>query len=77
MRRKLLLVLVILNCLLGVAVLARVADSQVLPRGIRDCCEGTGPEAYCCYDCCWFVQNCRSHEDCTMSRPAKIPWAVP
>ncbi len=39
MRRKTVLVLVILNCLLGIALFARAADSQIIPLGIFNCCK--------------------------------------
>jgi len=68
MRRKLVLLLVLLNCALGMAILTRSAESQIIPRGIFDCCEGGGPEAYCCFGCCWFVRNCVGSQDCGIEK---------
>jgi len=65
MRRKLILFLVVLNCLLGLALLARAADSQILPLGIKDCCKGVGGDAYCCWNCCWFISDCQFDRDCS------------
>ena len=73
MRRKLMVALISLNSLLGVALLAGVADSQIIPRMIRDCCEGVGPEAYCCESCCWFVKDCDNDEDCTITQSGITP----
>ncbi len=64
MRRKTVLVLVILNCLLGIALFARAADSQIIPLGIFNCCKDFEEEGYCCFGCCWFNQNCFDDEDC-------------
>jgi hypothetical protein len=51
MRRKLLFALIPLNCLLAIALLARVADTQVIPRGLFDCCKDVGEAGYCCDNC--------------------------
>ncbi|MGD8362979.1 MAG: hypothetical protein PVJ04_16250 [Gemmatimonadota bacterium] len=64
MRRKLLFALIPLNCLLAIALLARVADTQVIPRGLFDCCKDVGEAGYCCDNCCWFIHSCRSDDDC-------------
>ena len=39
MRRRFVFVLILINCLLGIALLARSADSQIIPNGIFSCCE--------------------------------------
>ena len=64
MRRKLTFALVLLNLLLGIAILARSADSQVIPRGILNCCQQDGGDPYCCFGCCWFVYDCKTQRDC-------------
>jgi len=33
MRRRFVFVLILINCLLGIALLARSADSQIIPNG--------------------------------------------
>jgi hypothetical protein len=63
MRRRLTLALIILNCLLGLGVLAQYAGTQVLPLSIFNCCKG-GPDGYCCKNCCWFTQNCTGDGEC-------------
>ena len=65
MRRRLLLGLVLLNCVLGIALFVRSADSQILPRGIFDCCQTVGSEGVCCNNCCWFFPTCDGDEDCS------------
>jgi hypothetical protein len=35
-----------------------------LITGVWDCCQGSGPEAWCEPDGCWFVKDCSSDEDC-------------
>ena len=64
MRRRLIFALILVNCLLGIALFARSADSQIIPRGLFDCCQGAGSEGYCCNNCCWFSKNCESDQDC-------------
>jgi hypothetical protein len=67
MRRSLLIALVALNLLLAVALAAGPARTQILPQGILNCCKYDGSQeslGYCCFSCCWFTSNCRSHDDC-------------
>jgi hypothetical protein len=65
MRKKLIVALVLLNALLAGAFLAVPADTQIIPRGIRNCCQSDGPgDRYCCRGCCWFTFNCFSDQDC-------------
>ena len=68
MRRRLLFVLVLLNVALAVSLLSAPAWTQIIPRGLFDCCKVDNPgEAFCCRGCCWFVRNCDEDEDCTGS----------
>ena len=56
---------VILNAILAVALMTGPAASQILPAWIfEDCCKGTFPNAYCCDNCCFFVNDCEDDEDC-------------
>jgi len=70
MRRRLIIGLMVLNGLVAAALVATPADSQIIPRGLFNCCkeeatETMGPGgAYCCSGCCWFYMNCRRDEDC-------------
>lgn len=64
MRRKLVFALILLNCVLGFCLLSRSAQSQILPNGLLDCCQGVGPDAYCCADCCWLTFNCIDDQGC-------------
>lgn len=60
MRRKLVVGLAVLNGLVSLLFLATPADTQILPKGIFNCCEtDAGEEPYCCEDCCWFVSGCQ------------------
>ena len=73
MRRRLSLSLILLNCVFGIALFARSADSQILPRGIRHCCQTVGSEEVCCRYCCWFTANCNSDADCNIEQGFQIP----
>ena len=64
MRRRLLIALAVVNVFLGLALMAKAADSQVLMMGFRDCCKGGDTEAYCCDGCCWAIENCARDSDC-------------
>lgn len=72
MRRKLIVGFMILNGLLAALLISSPAISQVIPRGIFDCCKTEASEedgAYCCASCCWFTKECRSDEDCEGGAP--------
>ncbi len=61
MRKRLLFALVVLNVLLGAAIVMGPLAAQVLPMsGLRDCCQG----AICCESCCWFRSDCDLNSDC-------------
>ena len=68
MRKKLLKGLLVLNILLATAILAGPLLSQVLPRGLWNCCKSEVIESgeYCCMQCCWLVKNCDDDLDCVM-----------
>ena len=61
--RTIKVVLILLNLVLAAALVtqrsaARSADAS------RSCCRGDGPEAYCCYGCCWLFPDCDMDSDC-------------
>lgn len=65
MRRRLVVGLILLNSLLGLTLLAVPADSQIIPRGVFDCCEsGEADDPYCCRGCCWIWSDCDEDGDC-------------
>ena len=64
MRRKLILGLVLLNGLFAAALISQPIETQIIPRGLFNCCKDTGPDGYCCFRCCWFIVNCWDDEDC-------------
>jgi hypothetical protein len=65
MRRKFAVGLTILNIILAVALWAIPAASQIIPRGLFDCCEeGASDDAYCCRGCCWIWSDCDENGDC-------------
>jgi len=69
MRKKLIIALILLNALLALAQFIQPAGSQIIPLGLFDCCQSDGPgDAYCCANCCWFVNNCNGPEDCTAAQ---------
>ncbi len=64
MRRKLTIVgLIALNIFLATVIVMGPLGAQLLPTGLRDCCEGR----VCCDNCCWFVEDCDSDVDCEMN----------
>ena len=67
MRRRLTVGLFLLNALIGAAIYAVPADSQIIPRGLANCCKSAGPDAYCCHSCCWFWPNCDTDGDCKIN----------
>ncbi len=70
MRRRLIIGLMVLNGLIAAVLFATPAISQIIPRGLFNCCKNEATEkiesagAYCCHSCCWFYMNCRIDEDC-------------
>ncbi len=70
MRRRLIIGLFVLNGLVAAVIFATPADSQIIPRGLFNCCKEEATEvmeaggSYCCSNCCWFIRNCRIDEDC-------------
>ena len=67
MRRKLIVGFMILNGLLAVLLIAAPAISQVIPRGLFNCCKSEATEmegGYCCASCCWFTRDCLYDGDC-------------
>jgi len=37
--------------------------------GLRDCCQGEGPNAHCCQLCCWLTGDCDDDLDCQEPAP--------
>lgn len=64
MRRKLITALLFLNVGFAIALVTRPVETQVVPRGLFNCCQGTAGDAYCCRNCCWFISDCSTDEDC-------------
>jgi hypothetical protein len=67
MPRRLLSLLIVLNAALALALASPPAHTQILPRGIFDCCkvdESLDLTAYCCRKCCWFTHDCEDDGDC-------------
>ncbi len=72
MRGKLIVGLLVLNGLLAALLTSAPAISQIIPRGLFNCCKTEATEldgAYCCDACCWFTRECRSDEDCGGGAP--------
>ena len=64
MRRKIVVALVLLNAIIGAALFAAPAATQIIPLGIRHCCKYDAQLPYCCEWCCWFTLNCYGDDDC-------------
>ena len=57
--RTVTVILILLNAALGT--MGRPTQERDGPA--YNCCRGTGPDAYCCRNCCWYP-NCDSDQDC-------------
>jgi len=64
MRRWVFYALILVNCVLGIALMVRAVGSQIVSGGLLDCCQMAGDEAFCCNQCCWFVDDCDVDADC-------------
>ena len=65
MRKRIIPGLFVLNGFLAIVVWATPAATQITAlAAFRDCCHGSGSSAYCCNNCCVFVENCEDDEDC-------------
>lgn len=61
MRKRLVIGLVMLNLLLGAALVLGPLSAQILPMSsLRDCCQSRT----CCSSCCWLVSDCDTDGDC-------------
>ena len=61
--RTLKVCLILLNLILAVVLFAEPRTGWFGPK---PCCQGEGPEAYCCYRCCWWGgDSCRIDSDCS------------
>lgn len=61
--RTSIVVLILVNILLGTALLAP-SPSRATGDVPTRCCRGEGPDAYCCYMCCVRGPYCQQHSDC-------------
>lgn len=74
MRRRLVLLLILLNGTLALALASPPAQTQIIPRGLFDCCKTDGSRdlsAYCCRKCCWFTWDCDEDRDCVETDEAR------
>ena len=62
------MVLILVNLVMAAVLIAATAGDRSA-TGFRNCCQGEGPNAHCCYDCCWLTQDCDTHLDCRGSAP--------
>lgn len=61
MRKPIIIGLIMLNLVLGTAIVIGPVAAQILPfSGLLDCCQ----DRECCDNCCWFVTDCDSDRDC-------------
>ena len=61
--RTSIVVLILLNILLGTALLAPSPSRAIVDVPTR-CCRGEGPDAYCCHLCCVRGPYCEHDSDC-------------
>ena len=61
--RTSIVVLIVVNILLGTALLAPSPSRATVDVPTR-CCRGEGPDAYCCYLCCVRGPYCDHDSDC-------------
>ena len=57
------MVLILVNLAMAAVLIATPDGSRSATR-IRDCCQGEGPNAYCCERCCWLTEDCDTDLDC-------------
>lgn len=62
-------ILILVNIVLGIALLApppsrASSANRTTIDGPFRCCRGEGPEAYCCYMCCWRGPYCALDSEC-------------
>lgn len=61
MRQRIVFALIFINVLLASAILIGPVAAQVFPRAaFLDCCQGPT----CCDNCCFFISDCTSDEEC-------------
>lgn len=64
MRKRIIIGLIMLNLILGTAIVIGPVAAQILPSsGLFDCCQ----DRECCNNCCWFVTDCDSDGDCEVN----------
>jgi len=76
MRRRFVIGLVLVNALLASALLAKPADTQMMPRGLLNCCKEEAGEmdgGYCCSGCCWWISDCDTSADCGAQEEMMAP----
>ena len=62
--RTSIVVLILVNIVLGIALLAPSAGRATIDDGSRRCCRGEGPDAYCCFECCVRGPYCERDSEC-------------
>lgn len=62
MRKRVVIGLILVNVILAAAIMIGPVGAQILPMGLRDCCENGA----CCDGCCWLVENCNANGDCEL-----------
>lgn len=62
------MVLILVNLAMAAVLIAAPPGDRSAPR-LFDCCKGEGPNAHCCYECCWLTDDCDTDLDCRGSAP--------
>ena len=57
------MVLILVNLMMAAVLIAAPAGERSA-TWFRDCCQGEGPNAYCCERCCWLTHDCEADRDC-------------
>jgi hypothetical protein len=70
MRKKLILGFVVLNAILATAFFIPPLRAQIaMSFAFRNCCQEDGGEAFCCFNCCFLINDCRTTADCNLCSP--------
>ena len=62
------MVLILVNLVMAAVLIAAPAGERSA-NWLFDCCQGEGPNAHCCEDCCLLTHDCDRDLDCRGPAP--------